>query len=157
MLFWLILHSLQLSGVETAEPGFSGEEVETKLLKQIKSKCSKNLRGSFLCQKTGVHRRRRWGDPPGSQKGAWWPLPVPPFAYKTSRGQKPLKRSRFHETPPPRCGNLTEEKTHLRRGDSVGEITSRKGRSSTSSSTSSPTPAPSPSTSKLVSQLQLVL
>src|ERR1043165_1212156 len=31
----------------------------------------------------------------------------------------------------------TEEKTHLRRGDSAGEITSRKGRSSPSSSSSS--------------------
>src|SRR4051812_40151710 len=71
MLFWLVLHSLQLSGAETAEPGFSGEEVETKLLKQIKSNCDENLRGSFLCQKTGNHWRRRWGDPPGSQKGAW--------------------------------------------------------------------------------------
>src|SRR3954463_6316739 len=71
MLFWLVLHSLQLSGAETAEPGFSGEEVETKLLKQIKSKCNEILRGLFLCQMTGSHRRRRWGDPPGSQKGAW--------------------------------------------------------------------------------------
>src|ERR1041384_2559698 len=63
---------------------------------------------------------------------------------------------------------LTEHKTHLRRGDSAGEITSRKGRSSPSSSsssrassrsssTSSPTSAPSPSTSNLISQLQLVL
>src|ERR1044072_9115806 len=58
----------------------------------------------------------------------------------------------------------TEEKTHLRRGDSAGEITSRKGRSSPSSSssrassrsssTSSPTSTPSPSTSNLISQLQ---
>src|ERR1043165_7986119 len=62
----------------------------------------------------------------------------------------------------------TQEKTHLRRGDSAGEVTSRKGRSSPSSSsssrassrsssTSSPTSAPSPSTSNLISQLQLVL
>src|ERR1043165_2676140 len=62
----------------------------------------------------------------------------------------------------------TEKKTHLWRGDSAGEITSRKGRSSPSSSsssrassrsssTSSPTSAPSPSTSNLISQLQLVL
>src|SRR3954470_15312644 len=109
MLFWLVLHSLQLSGAETAEPGFSDEEVETKLLKQIKSKYDEILRGSFLCQMTGNHQRRRWGDPPGSQKGAWWPLSVPPFAYKTPQGQKPLKRSCFRETLPPRCGNLTEE------------------------------------------------
>src|ERR1043165_5607124 len=61
-----------------------------------------------------------------------------------------------------------EDKTHLRRGDSTGEITSRKGRSSPSSSSSSRassrssstsplTSAPSPSTSNLISQLQLVL
>src|SRR3954465_9659202 len=58
----------------------------------------------------------------------------------------------------------TEEKSHLRRADSAGEITSRKGRSSSSSSsssgassssssTSSPTSAPSPSPSHLISQL----
>src|ERR1043165_3366456 len=116
----------------------------------------------------GSHQRGRWGGPPGSQKGAWWPPSVPPFAYKTPRGQKPLRRSCFRETPPPRGGNLTEEKFHLRQGDSSGEITSRKGRSSPSSSsssrassrsssTSSPTSAPSPSTSNLISQLQLLL
>src|SRR3954467_5349404 len=60
----------------------------------------------------------------------------------------------------------TEEKSHLRRADSAGEITSWKERSSPSSSsssraslrsssTSSPTSAPSPS--HLISQLQLVL
>src|SRR4051812_16314132 len=73
---------------------------------------------------------------PGTLLGAWWPLPVPPFAYKTPRGQKPLRGICFRETPPPRCGNLTEEKFHHRRGDSAGEITSRKGRSSSSSSSS---------------------
>src|ERR1041385_812786 len=62
----------------------------------------------------------------------------------------------------------TEEKIHLRRADSAGEITSWKGRSSPSSSsssrassrsssTSSPTSAPSPPPSHLISQLQLVL
>src|SRR3954470_9940808 len=74
---------------------------------------------------------------PGTLLGAWWPLSVPPFAYKTPLGQKPREKGCFRETPPPRCGNLTEEKTHLRRGDSAGEITSRKGRSSPSSSSSS--------------------
>src|SRR3954470_8955774 len=47
---------------------------------------------------------------PGTLLGAWWPLSVPPFTYKTPLGQKPLKRSCFHDTPPPRCGNLIEEK-----------------------------------------------
>ena len=113
MLFWLVLHSLQLSGAETAEPGFNSEEVETKLLQQIKSKYDEILRGSFLCQMTGSHRRRRWGDPPGSQKGAWWPLSVPPFAYLSPLGWKPLMRSRFRVSPPPRCGNLQRRKAIL--------------------------------------------
>src|ERR1043165_9554298 len=72
-----------------------------------------------------------------------------PSRYTAATGRKP-----------------TEEKTHLRRGDSAGEITSRKGRSSPSSSSSSsrassrsssissPTSAPYPSTSNLISQLQ---
>ena len=47
MLFWLILCSLQLSGAETAEPGFSGKEVDIKLLNQIKSKCDEILGKSF--------------------------------------------------------------------------------------------------------------
>src|SRR3954469_25953114 len=76
MLFCLVLHSLQLSGAEAGEPGFSGRKVDTKLLNQIKSKCDEILRGAFLCQMTGIHRRRRCGNPPGSQKGAW--LAPPP-------------------------------------------------------------------------------
>ena len=48
MLFWRILHNLQLSGAEAAEPGFSGKKVDTKLLNQIKSKCDEILRGAFL-------------------------------------------------------------------------------------------------------------
>ena len=48
MLFWLVLHSLQLSGAEAVEPGFSGKKVDTKLLNQIKSKCDENLQGVFL-------------------------------------------------------------------------------------------------------------
>ena len=59
MLFWLILYSLQLFGAETAEPGFSSREVETKLMKQIKYKCDEILGEEFLCQMTGSHRRRR--------------------------------------------------------------------------------------------------
>ena len=59
MLFWLILYSLQLSGAETAKPGFSGEEVDIKLLNQIKSKCDEILGEEFLWKMTGNHRRRR--------------------------------------------------------------------------------------------------
>ena len=47
MLFWLILRSLQLSDAEATEPGFSGKEVDIKLLNQIKSKCDEILRGVF--------------------------------------------------------------------------------------------------------------
>ena len=71
MLFWLILCSLQLSDVEAAEPGFSGKEMDIKLLNQIKSKCDEILGEAFLWKMTGIHRRRRCGDPPGSQKSAW--------------------------------------------------------------------------------------
>ena len=59
MLFWLVLHSLQLSSAEAAEPGFSGKEVDTKLLNQIKSKCDEILGEAFLWKMTGNHRRRR--------------------------------------------------------------------------------------------------
>src|SRR3954462_11902126 len=99
MLFWLVLHSLQLSGAEAAEPGFSGRKVDTKLLNQIKSKCDEILRGAFLCQMTGNHRRRKGEGThqaarrvpgaapllvaPGTLMGVWWPPSVPPFAYKT--------------------------------------------------------------------------
>ena len=47
MLFWLILRSLQLSDAEAAEPGFSGKEVDIKLLNQIKSKCDEISGESF--------------------------------------------------------------------------------------------------------------
>src|SRR3954469_6311410 len=78
MLFWLVLHSLQLFGAEAAEPEFSSRKVDTKLLNQIKSKCDEILGEEFLWGMTVNHRRRRLGDPPGSQKGAWrsppsWP------------------------------------------------------------------------------------
>src|SRR4051812_24743006 len=83
-------------------------------------------------------------------------------------GAKTLQERSFVVSPPPRGGNLQRRKSHLRRADSVGEITSRKGRSSPSSSsssressrsssTSSPTSAPSPPPYHLISQLQLVL
>src|SRR3954468_14626852 len=82
-------------------------------------------------------------------------------------GVKPYNKRSFGVSPPPRGGNLQRRKSHLRWADSAGEITSQKGRSSTSSSssraslrsssTSSPTLAPSPSSSHLISQLQLVL
>src|SRR3954471_20049833 len=47
---------------------------------------------------------------PGTLLGAWWPLSVPPFAYITPLGWKPLNRSCFRVSPPPRCGNLQRRK-----------------------------------------------
>ena len=48
MLFWLVLHSLQLSGAKAAEPVFSGKKLDIKLLNQIKSKCDEILGEEFL-------------------------------------------------------------------------------------------------------------
>src|SRR3954466_14213577 len=47
---------------------------------------------------------------PGTLLGAWWPPSVPPLAYKTPLGWKPLIRSCFRVLPPPRCGNLQRRK-----------------------------------------------
>ena len=55
MLFSFILHSLQLSDAEAAEPEFSGKKVDTKLLNQIKSKCDEILGEEFLWKMTGNH------------------------------------------------------------------------------------------------------
>ena len=38
------------------------------------------------------------------------PSSVPPFAYLSPLGWKPLNRSRFHVSPLPRCGNLQRRK-----------------------------------------------
>src|ERR1041385_4441646 len=101
--------------------------------------------------------------PPGA-------LPAPPSGIYNPRHPKNLEEKRrvFRSSAAAPWRKPTEKKSHLRRVDSAGEITSRKGRSSPSSSpssrassrsssTSSPTSAPSPSPSHLVSQLQLVL
>lgn len=96
------------------------------------------------------------------REGAWspWPTPGSPLWPIYSSSSRNPKKERVYGVPPPlRGGNLQRRKSHLRRADSAGEITSRKGRSSPSSSpssrassrsssTSSPTPAPSPSSSK---------
>src|SRR3954468_21106990 len=95
------------------------------------------------------------------------PLGAPFRLFNPPRVETP-KHESFPRFAAATVGKPTEEKSHLRRADSVGEITSWKGRSSPSSSssprassrsssTSSPTSAPSPSTSHLISQLQLVL
>ena len=55
MLFWLVLHSLQLAGAEVVEPGFSGKKVDTKLLNQIKCKCDEILGEEFLWKMTRIH------------------------------------------------------------------------------------------------------
>src|SRR3954462_14383555 len=97
------------------------------------------------------------------------PLGAPSRLYNPP-GVETLKEESFPRFAATTVRKPTEEKSHLRRADSAGEITSRKGRSSPSSSsssssrassrsssTSSPTSAPYPSTSHLISQLQLVL
>src|ERR1044072_625321 len=91
-----------------------------------------------------------------------------PFRLFNPPGVETPKRELLPRFAAAKVRKPTEEKNHLRRADSAGEITSRKGRSSPSSSsssrassrsssTSSPTSTPSPSTSNLISQLQLVL
>src|ERR1044072_2647797 len=93
-----------------------------------------------------------------------------PFRLFNPLGVETPKQELFSRCAAATGRKPTEKKTHARRGDSAGEITSRKGRSSPSSSsssssrassrsssTSSPTSAPSPSTSNLISQLQLLL
>src|SRR3954469_23920384 len=91
-----------------------------------------------------------------------------PFRLYNTPGVETLKAESFRRSSAAMERKPTEEKSHLRRPDSAGEITSRKGRSSPSSSsssrassrsssTSSPTSAPSPSPSHLISQLQLLL
>jgi len=107
--------------------------------------------------------RRPGGAPPlAAPGGAWspWPTSGRPLLHICSPLSKNPRDGNFYGVPSPlRGGNLQRRKSHLRRADSAGEITSRKGRSSPSSSpsswassrsssTSSPTPAPSPSSSK---------
>src|SRR4051812_44321313 len=89
-----------------------------------------------------------------------------PFRLYNPPGVETLKREVLPCSSAAAERKPKEEKSHLRRADSAGEITSRKGRSSPSSSsssrassrsssTSSSTSVPSPS--HLISQLQLVL
>src|SRR3954469_24851424 len=91
-----------------------------------------------------------------------------PFRLYNPPGVETLERESFRHSSAATERKPTKEKNHLRRADFAGEITSRKGRSSSSSSsssrtssrsssTSSPTSAPSPSPPHLISQLQLVL
>src|SRR3954466_10933451 len=104
------------------------------------------------------------------QAPSWMPGGPPrcPLLPINPPGLETLNREKFPCFAAATGRKPTEEKSHLRRADSTGEITSRKGRSSPSSSsssressspssTSSPTSAPSPSLSNLISQLQLVL
>src|ERR1041385_1679569 len=87
---------------------------------------------------------------PGTLLGVWWPPSVPPFRLYKPPGVETPKQESFPCFAAVTGRKPTEEKIHLRRADSAGEITSRKGRSSSSS-------ASSPSPSHLISQLQLVL
>src|SRR4051812_3977106 len=59
-----------------------------------------------------------------------------PFRLYNLLGLETPKREPLSRYAAATVRKPTEEKTHLRRGDSAGEITSRKGRSSPSSSSS---------------------
>ena len=59
MLFWPVLHSLQLSMPKQQNQDSAVKKVDTKLLNQIKSKCDEILGGEFLWKMTENHRRRR--------------------------------------------------------------------------------------------------
>ena len=173
MLFWPILHSLQLSGAEAADAGFSSKKWTLSCWRRIPPNYLKIDRRYFSdksqrhakWEPEGGHRvpRRPGGAPPGRARGgAWspWPTSGCPLLHIYSPFSENPKKKTFDGVPPPlRGGTLRRRKGHLRRADSAGEITSRKGRSSPSSSpssrassrsssTSSPTPAPSPSSSK---------
>src|ERR1041384_2149014 len=151
MLFWLVLHSLQLSGAESAEPGFSGKKVDTKLLNQIKSKCDEILGEEYLWKMTVNHQKWRGGYPTGNQRGAWRGPPPSrarhppgclvaplgaPFRLFNPPGVETPKQELLPRFDAATVRKPTEEKSHLRRADSAGDITSRKGRSSPSSSSS---------------------
>src|SRR3954466_9785961 len=119
----------------------------------------------------GTHqaaRRVSGAPPPGHARHPPGCLVAPlgaPFRLYNPPGVETPKREKFPCFAAATGQKPTEEKSHLRRADSTGEITSRKGRSSTSSSSSSSrassrsssTSAPSPSPSHIISQLQLVL
>ena len=105
MLFWLVLHNLQLSSAEAAEPEFNGENWTPSCLirstpnaMKIYGECFyENLLGITEDGGEWTHqaaRRVPGAAPllaaPGTLLDAWWPPSVPPLAYKTPLGWKPL-------------------------------------------------------------------
>src|ERR1041385_137484 len=125
MLFWLILHSLQLSGAEAAEPEFSGKKWIPSCLIRSSPNAMKFYGEHFYEDWLGITggggegthqaaRRVPGAAPllaaPGTLLGAWWPPSVPPFVYISPLGWKPLNKSRFHVSSPPRGGNLQRRK-----------------------------------------------
>ena len=180
MLFWLVLHNLQLFGSEAAEAGFSGEKGTSSCLirstpNSMKFTVVNILENHWRSQKVDLRGPTR--DPEGSlarpplgrarrPPGTLVPHQGLPSGLYYPAGVKTQKEEELRSFAVALWRKPTEKKSHLRRADSAGEITSRKGRSSLSSSsrassrsssTSSPTSAPSPSTPHLISQLQLVL
>src|ERR1041385_4705609 len=183
MLFWLILHSLQLFGAEAADAGFSGKKWTLSCRRRTPPNYLKIDGGCF----PEGSRRHAKELPEGGHRVPMRPPGVaptlaapggrldprghsrlPPLAYVRLVIQKTLKRESFRSSAAAPWRKPTEKKSHLWRADSAGEITSWKGRSSPSSSpssrassrsssTPSPSSAPSPPPSNLISQLQLVL
>src|SRR4051812_39881266 len=84
--------------------------------------------------------RRPLGGPPRERREAsWFPGPTfgAPLCPILPPGVKTLKQEELRSFTSASWRKPTEKKSHLRRADSAGEITSRKGRSSSSSSPSS--------------------
>ena len=112
MLFWPILHSLQLSGAEAADAGFSGKKWTLSCWRRIPPNYLK-IDGRYFSdgsrrhakgQPEGGHRapRRPPGAAPslaapGRAPGAPGPLPAAPFCLYTLRYPKTLKTRVFTE------------------------------------------------------------
>ena len=84
MLFWLILHSLQLSGAEAAEPESSGEKWTSSFMKIDGGHFYEDSLEITKDGGEGTHqaaRRVPGAAPllaaPGTLLGAWWPPLVP--------------------------------------------------------------------------------
>src|SRR4051812_24879264 len=81
MLFWLVLHNLQLLGVEAAEAGFSGE----KWTSSCSIRSPPNSMKFVVYQYFGDSSEEAKGGPEGSHQGSRRvPAPPPPTHYGAS-------------------------------------------------------------------------
>src|ERR1041385_7433390 len=107
MLFWLVLHSLQLSDAKAAEPGFSGEKwtpscrirSSPNTMKIYGDRFYGNLLGITEDGGEGTHqaaRRVPGAAPllavPGTLLDAWWPPSVPLSPIRPPWGENPKRR-----------------------------------------------------------------